>query len=149
MATNATTMAITVAPGDSAASALDPSFEPFFYEDGNVTCFWECWNASELMEKYREPGVMDPDLQYLVGLVLAISSSVFIGASFIVKKKSLIRLSAKASKAGRGGVGLEGEETDSRKRVLRASDGGMGYLSDWVWWTGLICMAVGKNEGCS
>ncbi len=93
----------------------------------------------------RQPGVMDPDLQYLVGLVLAICSSVFIGASFIVKKKSLIRLSAKAGANEGGEINAEPDSTGERKRkVLRASDGGLGYLSDWVWWMGLVCMAVGE-----
>jgi len=52
-----------------------------------------------------------------IGLVLAISSSVFIGSSFIVKKIGLRRLS---------------------ENGCRARDGGHEYLRDWVWWLGLI-----------
>ncbi|XP_003743691.1 magnesium transporter NIPA2 [Galendromus occidentalis] len=61
---------------------------------------------------------------FTVGLVLAVSSSLFIGSSFIVKKKGLLRL----SKFGR----------------TRAGAGGFGYLRDWVWWAGLILMGVGE-----
>ena len=53
-----------------------------------------------------------------VGLILAIISTIFIGSSFIVKKKALIKIS------NRGNV--------------RASAGGYGYLSECVWWVGLL-----------
>lgn len=43
--------------------------------------------------------------------------SVFIGSSFIIKKKGLIRLSRIGKRAGAGGF---------------------GYLKDIVWWFGLI-----------
>lgn len=55
--------------------------------------------------------------EFYIGLGLAISSSVFIGSSFIIKKKGLIRL----SRIGK-----------------RASAGGFGYLKDIVWWFGLL-----------
>ncbi|XP_050573493.1 magnesium transporter NIPA2 isoform X1 [Bombus affinis] len=61
---------------------------------------------------------------FYIGLGLAISSSGFIGASFIIKKKALIRL--------------------QRRGALRASSGGFGYLKEWMWWTGLLSMAVGE-----
>ncbi|CAK8530155.1 unnamed protein product [Lathyrus sativus] len=51
------------------------------------------------------------------GLVLALSSSFFIGASFIVKKKGL-------KKAGASGV--------------RAGSGGYSYLYEPLWWVGMI-----------
>eukprot|EP00271_Cylindrocystis_brebissonii_P022077 TRINITY_DN8289_c0_g1_i1.p1 TRINITY_DN8289_c0_g1~~TRINITY_DN8289_c0_g1_i1.p1 ORF type:complete len:305 (+),score=39.21 TRINITY_DN8289_c0_g1_i1:244-1158(+) len=57
------------------------------------------------------------------GLFLALSSSVFIGASFIVKKKGL-------RKAGATGV--------------RAGLGGYSYLSEPLWWAGMISMIVGE-----
>ncbi|CAO2835280.1 unnamed protein product [Amaranthus hypochondriacus] len=57
------------------------------------------------------------------GLVLALSSSFFIGASFIVKKKGL-------KKAGTTG--------------LRAGSGGYSYLYEPLWWTGMITMIVGE-----
>ena len=27
----------------------------------------------------------------------------------------------------------------------RAGEGGLGYLSDWLWWAGFLSMALGKN----
>ncbi|XP_065847034.1 probable magnesium transporter NIPA4 isoform X1 [Euphorbia lathyris] len=57
------------------------------------------------------------------GLVLALSSSIFIGSSFIVKKKGL-------KKAGSSG--------------LRAGSGGYSYLYEPLWWIGMITMVVGE-----
>ncbi|CAL5333544.1 unnamed protein product [Camellia sinensis] len=57
------------------------------------------------------------------GLVLALSSSFFIGASFIVKKKGL-------KKAGASGT--------------RAGVGGYSYLYEPLWWAGMITMIVGE-----
>ncbi|KAK4438339.1 putative magnesium transporter NIPA3 [Sesamum alatum] len=57
------------------------------------------------------------------GLVLALSSSFFIGASFIVKKKGL-------KKAGASGI--------------RAGVGGYSYLYEPLWWIGMITMIVGE-----
>lgn len=56
--------------------------------------------------------------EFYIGLGLAISSSFFIGSSFIIKKKALIHL--------------------NRSGNLRASAGGFGYLKQWLWWLGLI-----------
>lgn len=55
---------------------------------------------------------------YVIGLVLAVSSCFFIGASFIVKKIGLRRLSSLGQR--------------------RAGSGGYGYLRQWIWWCGLI-----------
>ncbi|XP_035717130.1 magnesium transporter NIPA2-like isoform X1 [Vespa mandarinia] len=66
----------------------------------------------------------DNNTDFYIGLGLAISSSVFIGASFIIKKIALIRL--------------------QRYGGLRASCGGFGYLKEWIWWAGLISMGVGE-----
>ncbi|CAI0375223.1 unnamed protein product [Linum tenue] len=55
------------------------------------------------------------------GLVLALSSSFFIGASFIVKKKGL-------KKAGASGV--------------RAGSGGYSYLYEPLWWIGMITILM-------
>jgi len=54
---------------------------------------------------------------FYIGVGLSVLSSVFIGASFIIKKKALIKLS-------NGG--------------LRANQGGYGYLKDFLWWAGLL-----------
>ncbi|KAG8068613.1 hypothetical protein GUJ93_ZPchr0005g16021 [Zizania palustris] len=57
------------------------------------------------------------------GLLLALSSSLFIGASFIVKKKGL-------KKAGASGI--------------RAGAGGYSYLLEPLWWAGMTAMIVGE-----
>lgn len=55
-------------------------------------------------------------VDFYIGLGLAISSSLFIGSSFIIKKKALIKLAGAAEY--------------SRQR---ASEGGYGYLKEWLW----------------
>ncbi|KAI7757196.1 hypothetical protein M8C21_017194 [Ambrosia artemisiifolia] len=57
------------------------------------------------------------------GLVLAISSSVFIGSSFIIKKKGLV-------KSGATGI--------------RAGAGGYSYLKEPWWWAGMVSMIIGE-----
>ncbi|RRT77937.1 hypothetical protein BHE74_00007864 [Ensete ventricosum] len=57
------------------------------------------------------------------GFALALSSSFFIGSSFIVKKIGL-------KKAGMSGV--------------RAGSGGFSYLYEPLWWLGMITMIVGE-----
>ncbi|MQM02668.1 hypothetical protein Taro_035443 [Colocasia esculenta] len=59
----------------------------------------------------------------LKGFILAVASSAFIGASFILKKKGLRR-------AGSSGA--------------RAAVGGYGYLLEPLWWVGMITMIVGE-----
>jgi hypothetical protein len=81
---------------------------------------------NDVVSKDVVPGIGSADLQYLIGLGLAISSSLFIGSSFIIKKRSLIRI--------------------ARKTGLRAGDGSLGYLKDWLWWLGLITMGLGTKE---
>ena len=59
----------------------------------------------------------------LKGVVLALMSSLFIGASFIIKKKGLLA-------AGQTG--------------LRASAGGHSYLTEPLWWIGMTTMIGGE-----
>ncbi|XP_074085602.1 magnesium transporter NIPA3 [Macrotis lagotis] len=59
-----------------------------------------------------------------LGLVLAVSSSVFIGSSFIIKKKGLLEL--------------------AKKGITRAGQGGHSYLKEWLWWAGLLSMGIGE-----
>eukprot|EP00055_Hartaetosiga_balthica_P009750 m.39675 g.39675 ORF g.39675 m.39675 type:complete len:346 (+) comp6880_c0_seq2:241-1278(+) len=56
------------------------------------------------------------------GLLLALISSAFTGASFIIKKKGLIR---------------------SRQNGTAASEGGLSYLKEPLWWLGMGTMIVG------
>ncbi|XP_067914163.1 magnesium transporter NIPA2-like [Heterodontus francisci] len=67
-----------------------------------------------------------PETQYnlYVGLALAVTSSLFIGCSFILKKKGLLRL--------------------SEKGITRAGQGGYAYLKEWLWWGGLLSMGAGE-----
>ncbi|KGL85099.1 Magnesium transporter NIPA3, partial [Tinamus guttatus] len=62
--------------------------------------------------------------QLYIGLALAIGSSVFIGASFILKKKGLLKLATKGA--------------------TRAGQGGYSYLKEWLWWAGLLSMGLGE-----
>ncbi|XP_009759251.1 putative magnesium transporter NIPA6 [Nicotiana tabacum] len=57
------------------------------------------------------------------GLILAISSSLFIGTSFILKKKGLKRAAAAGTRAGVGGY---------------------TYLLEPLWWAGMITMITGE-----
>ncbi|KAG8897252.1 hypothetical protein FRB99_008339 [Tulasnella sp. 403] len=57
----------------------------------------------------------------VVGVILAITSGLLIGSSFVFKKKGLIN-----SQAG----GVAGE--------------GVAYLKSWLWWTGMIMMILGE-----
>ncbi|XP_072920808.1 magnesium transporter NIPA2-like [Hemitrygon akajei] len=59
-----------------------------------------------------------------IGLTLAIASSLFIGSSFILKKKGLLRLANKGN--------------------TRAGQGGYAYLKEWLWWGGLLSMGAGE-----
>lgn len=68
---------------------------------------------STLFSQTKESQLSD----FYIGLGLAISSSLFIGSSFIIKKKALIKLATNGS-------------TDYAQR---ASEGGYGYLKEWLW----------------
>ncbi|CAA7020674.1 unnamed protein product [Microthlaspi erraticum] len=57
------------------------------------------------------------------GLVLAVASSVFVGSSFILKKKGLKRAAASGTRAGFGGY---------------------TYLLEPLWWVGLVTMTFGE-----
>ncbi|XP_024969790.1 probable magnesium transporter NIPA1 [Cynara cardunculus var. scolymus] len=57
------------------------------------------------------------------GLVLALSSSVFIGSSFIIKKKGLMKAGATGTRAGSGGY---------------------SYLKEPWWWAGMVSMIIGE-----
>lgn len=58
------------------------------------------------------------------GIVLALLSSGFIGASFIIKKKGLRRAAVASG--------------------VRAGVGGYSYLMEPLWWVGMIIMIVGE-----
>ncbi|KAG0252922.1 hypothetical protein BGZ95_006494, partial [Linnemannia exigua] len=60
-----------------------------------------------------------PTYYKFIGMGLAVSSGIFIGSSFVLKKKGLLRSSA-----------IAGE--------------GHAYLKSKLWWTGMIMMIVGE-----
>lgn len=101
------------------------------------------------------------------GLALALSSSIFIGSSFIIKKKGLrqagitglrageglLRLafsdqhaSSYSSARGQGGNGIS--QSRSRQCSSQASFltgiGGYSYLVEPLWWAGMLTMVVGE-----
>lgn len=57
-------------------------------------------------------------VRFWLGLGLAVSSTILIGSSFIVKKLAL------------RGLASSGQ--------TRAGAGGFGYLKQWLWWAGLV-----------
>ncbi|GAA5889355.1 hypothetical protein JCM5296_006338 [Sporobolomyces johnsonii] len=59
----------------------------------------------------------------LIGVLLAVGSGLFIGASFCLKKKGLLAAQKKA-----GGVAGEGHP----------------YLKSWLWWSGMTLMVIGE-----
>lgn len=68
-----------------------------------------------------EPG--RPPVYKAVGISLAVASGVFIGTSFVLKKKGLLKANAKYN-----------EEAGE----------GYGYLRNWFWWSGMTLMIVGE-----
>ncbi|KAL5012417.1 hypothetical protein ScPMuIL_010968 [Solemya velum] len=61
---------------------------------------------------------------FYIGLLLALISSLFIGSSFIFKKRGLLKL--------------------AKNQSTRAGEGGYGYLKEWLWWAGMILMTSGE-----
>ena len=62
---------------------------------------------------------LDSDrVRFWLGLVLAVSSTIFIGSSFIIKKFALQKLNSSGQ--------------------TRAGAGGFGYLKQWLWWAGFL-----------
>lgn len=64
-----------------------------------------------------------PPVYKAVGISLAITSGVFIGVSFVLKKVGLLKANVKYS-----------EEAGE----------GYGYLKNWYWWTGMTLMIIGE-----
>ncbi|GAA0184562.1 secondary carrier transporter [Lithospermum erythrorhizon] len=64
----------------------------------------------------------------LIGFILALVSSLFIGCSFIIKKKGLRKAAANSG--------------------LRAGYGGYAYLLEPLWWFGMIALIIGEVANC-
>ncbi|KAG8839624.1 hypothetical protein FRB91_011604 [Serendipita sp. 411] len=74
------------------------------------------------MSSHSPTGSTLPTQYRPVGIALAVGSGVFIGSSFVVKKKGLIRSMGDDIHTGEG----------------------VAYLKDMVWWTGMIMMIAGE-----
>ncbi|KAA8527907.1 hypothetical protein F0562_035224 [Nyssa sinensis] len=70
------------------------------------------------------------------GLCLATSSGIFIGTSFIVKKKGFLKATYQKKKKGFLKAGITG---------TKAGSGGYSYLLEPWWWAGMITMIVGER----
>ena len=62
-----------------------------------------------------------------VGIVLALSSAVFIGSSFIIKKKGLIDSNSLVIDKANDAVSKDKPQSDNH-----------AYLKNKLWWTGMI-----------
>jgi hypothetical protein len=70
---------------------------------------------------------------FVIGLALAVVSGVFIGVSFILKKKAL------------DGQGEDLAAAAAARLQQRAADGGLAHLNDFKWWIGLGILAIGEE----
>ncbi|XP_035681062.1 magnesium transporter NIPA2-like isoform X3 [Branchiostoma floridae] len=87
---------------------------------GNTTM-----NGTDIIVPSRMPREADSNsVNFYIGLTLAILSTIFIGASFVIKKKALIKLSQYGTRAG---------------------EGGYGYLKEWLWWAGFFSLGFGET----
>jgi len=83
----------------------------FFYEESEIIIFPSSDNDSVLTtlnsSTTTEAGFdllqRENPLEFWIGVSLAIASSIFIGGSFIIKKKALIKLSKGGLRANQGG----------------------------------------------
>jgi drug/metabolite transporter (DMT)-like permease len=74
-------------------------------------------------ELYSRANASQPPIYKAIGISLAISSGVFIGVSFVLKKTGLLKANAKYN-----------EEAGE----------GYGYLKNTWWWTGMTLMIIGE-----
>ena len=109
----------------------------------------------------RDPVLLkgEPDIEYLSdqskGLLLAISSSIFIGSSYVVKKKGLRLAGSSGLRAGQKNSGPQppfkarGQPHCPLKTAAYSSDvpagnGGYSYVLQPLWWAGMLTMIVGE-----
>ncbi|KAK4048239.1 hypothetical protein OIV83_004944 [Microbotryomycetes sp. JL201] len=59
----------------------------------------------------------------VIGVLLAVGSGLFIGSSFVIKKKGLLA---------------------SQRKSTKAAGEGHEYLKNWIWWLGMILMVLGE-----
>lgn len=84
------------------------------------------------------------------GLALACSSAIFIGSSFIIKKKGLRAAGTRGIRAGNVAWGpaprgcLRTGSFVEQPICLHAGIGGYSYLAEPLWWAGMLTMVVGE-----
>ncbi|KAG6436957.1 hypothetical protein SASPL_101864 [Salvia splendens] len=76
------------------------------------------------------------------GFLLAISSSIFIGSSFIIKKKGLKKAGASGTRASL--IGRVWPCDRDYRDIVWQCDGGYSYLGEPMWWAGMIAMVLGE-----
>lgn len=103
----------TVAPNSTVSST---TFFP------NSTEFLNITNVTT--DGYRPETPEEALRDFWIGLALAVTSAVFTGSSFILKKKGLLNV--------------------SKRQATRAGAGGFTYLKEWLWWCGMFLMIVGE-----
>jgi len=74
------------------------------------------------VSSHTSVGTADNAMFKTIGIILALSSGVFIGTSFVFKKKGLLEAQKEGAIAGQGHA----------------------YLSNGLWWTGMILMIIGE-----
>ncbi|KAL1967819.1 hypothetical protein VTN77DRAFT_2508 [Rasamsonia byssochlamydoides] len=80
-------------------------------------------HASALYARASSDNTSQPPVYKAIGVTLAVSSGVFIGSSFVLKKTGLLKANVKYN-----------EEAGE----------GYGYLKNAWWWSGMILMIVGE-----
>ena len=106
----------------------------------------------------RDPVLLkgEPDIEYLSdqskGLLLAISSSIFIGSSYVVKKKGLRLAGSSGVRAGENSRpphswpdGRTNMTEAAHSGDVPAGSGGYSYVLQPLWWAGMLTMIVGEG----
>ncbi|KAF7841150.1 putative magnesium transporter NIPA6 [Senna tora] len=96
---------------------------PFLAGKRGATIYLLSSSAIQVLDSQRERERGMGVSENSKGLILAVVSSVFIGASFILKKKGLKRAGAHGTRAGGGGY---------------------TYLLEPLWWAGMVIMIIGE-----
>lgn len=122
----------------------------------NTTRHARPWPAADLTQQSHGNWMGFSD--QVTGLVLALSSSVFIGASFIIKKKGLQKAGSTGLRAGMNAwlyakevVGVVAAHSCSTHALHNYTPGlgGYSYLAQPLWWAGMISMIVGEISNFS
>lgn len=81
---------------------------------------------------------------FFIGIGLALASSIFIGSSFILKKKGLIKLTSYNGSIRAGSYNKCIMTRFIWVLISFVASGGFGYLREFQWWAGLLTMGLGE-----